>query len=173
MTQIAEWSPVILAVATAAAGAWTDLTRHKIFNKLTIPALFAGLALNLLFGGLKGLLGSLGGIGVGCLTALFWVLGALKAGDVKLFMAVGALGKTRFSAETIVISILVGGFVSLLLMLRNKAGRRSFRNLWNWGKFMVLTKSFQMYRPSEQSSYFCFGGCIAAGALAAALRLCF
>lgn len=173
MTHVVEWSPVILAVATAAAGAWTDFTRHKIFNKLTVPALITGLILNLLLGGSAGMIGSLGGIFAGCLTAVFWLAGALKAGDVKLFMAVGALGKTRFSIETVVISILAGGVIALLLMLKNKDGRRSFGNLWNWGKMIVFTKSFQMYQPDSRSSYFCFGGCIAAGALAAALRLYF
>jgi len=79
-------------VAVLLICAYTDGRGGKIFNKVTFPAMLAGLILNGAFGGTRGLLWALLGLAVG--MAIQWVpfmLGLAKAGDVKLLMAVGAL----------------------------------------------------------------------------------
>lgn len=154
----------MLALAAACAGACMDFKTGKIPNKLVMPCMLAGIVWHLFAGGLPGLVWSLTGIGVGFAMIVLWLLGALKAGDVKLYMAIGALGGWRFGLNTIVCSILTGGIVGLLLMLVRKSGRKSLRGLWNYGVTMLLTRSVQMYQAEDKSSYFCFGGCIAAGA---------
>jgi Flp pilus assembly protein protease CpaA len=85
---------LLLAILTCA---YTDTKTGKILNKITFPAMLAGIILNTAFGvmsgaGLNGLWWSLIGLCVG--MAIQWVpylLSFAKAGDVKLLMAVGAL----------------------------------------------------------------------------------
>ena len=79
-------------VALLLVCAYTDGTRGKIYNKVTFPAMFLGIALNGVFGGAMGLKWALLGWAVG--MGIQWVpfmLGVAKAGDVKFLAAVGAL----------------------------------------------------------------------------------
>lgn len=82
----------IVLVALLVICAYTDATQSKIFNKVTFPAMVAGVLLNYLYGGTTGLLWALLGWAVG--MGIQWIpfmLGFAKAGDVKLLAAVGAL----------------------------------------------------------------------------------
>lgn len=85
------------AVLAAGCGACTDLKYHKIYNKLTMPSILTGMICHLIFGGL---LSSILGILLGFLTILFCGISMLKAGDVKLYMAVGALAGWKFCGYT-------------------------------------------------------------------------
>lgn len=79
-------------VAVLVISAYTDGTQGKIYNKVTFPAMLAGLVLNGIFGGTTGLIWALIGWAVG--MGIQWVpfmVGVAKAGDVKLLAAVGAL----------------------------------------------------------------------------------
>ena len=156
-----------LAVAAACVCACADLRTKKIPNQLTLPAAVAGMVINLIFGGFGGLLTSILGLTAGFACITLWFLGGLKAGDVKLYMAVGALGGWRYAMNAIMYSILIGGGVALVLMLMRKSGRASLKNVWNYCLNMCYVRRFWMYEANGQSSYFCFGGCIAAGAAVA------
>ena len=81
----------IAATAVAAWGGITDLKCRKIYNKLTLPAAAAGIGLNGALAGIWGLKNSLLGLALGTSFMALWLMGTLKAGDVKLYMAVGAL----------------------------------------------------------------------------------
>jgi prepilin peptidase CpaA len=75
----------------------TDWRQGKIFNKVTFPAMLAGILLNGAFGGANGFKWALVGWAVG--MGIQWVpfmLGFAKAGDVKLLAAVGALKGPAF-----------------------------------------------------------------------------
>lgn len=153
------------AVAVAAAASFTDLKTRKIPNKLTFSAMLAGLACNLVLFGFKGLTGSLLGILMGFAAFIFFAIGALKAGDVKLYMAIGAFTGWRFCGYAIVYSILVGGVASFIFMLLRKSGRTALKNLKNYFVNMFYTRRFYMYQPQESSSYFSFGCCILVGVI--------
>lgn len=158
----------IAAVCVALAGAAMDLKTHKIPNKLTAPCILVGLLLRTITGGISGLGTALTGTAMGSLFIFLWLLGGLKAGDVKLYMAVGALGGWRYCLNTEVYSILFGGAGAVIHMLIRENGIRSLKRVWLYMMNMLMSRSFYMYE-GEESSYFCFGCFIAAGALAAAL----
>ena len=155
----------LLAVLIACTSAAIDYKTHKIPNKITVNAVFAGVILNFFLSGFDGLLQSFLGALIGFSFILLWILGALKAGDVKLYMALGALGGWRFGLNTMIYSLIIGGVAAFFVMVTQKNGRKSFRNLWNYGVNLFLTRKFHTYEGDE-SAYFCFGGCIAAGAFA-------
>lgn len=166
----AEFSDMLLylaAVLAAGFGGYTDLKNHKIYNKLTMPAILCGLVCNLMLGGLNGLLGSLLGILSGAMFAVLWLMGMLKAGDIKLYMAVGALAGWRFCGYTMIFSVLIGGAAAALLMVIRKTGRLSFNRLKEYLRNLLYIKQFYTYQPDEQSAYFSFGCCIFIGTLAA------
>lgn len=96
----------------------TDLWRRKIYNWITFPAMFCGMAWMTWHSGLHGLGASLAGIlvALGCF-GLFMGLRWLGAGDVKLLMAFGAWGGARYSAEVALFSIILGGMLTLLVMV--------------------------------------------------------
>lgn len=153
-----------IAVILACVGGGVDLKIHKIPNKLTVPGMLSGIVLNCVLGGIGSGVNSLAGIGVGFLAFVLFAIGGLKAGDVKLYMAVGAFGGWRFSLETMITSILIGGLAAFLVMLMRKSGWKAFNNLWTYLINMIYIRKFYMYQAENESSYFSFGCCIALGA---------
>lgn len=157
----------LAAVLAAGIGAYTDLKDHKIYNKLTMPSILLGMVCHLLTGGLRGLAGSLLGILAGLVFAVFWILGMLKAGDVKLYMVVGAIAGWRFCGYTMVFSVLIGGIAAFFFMVARKTWRVSWKRLREYLFCLWVTRRFVPYEPEEESAYFSFGACIFAGTLAA------
>jgi prepilin peptidase CpaA len=117
-------------VALTLLAAWTDLRERKIPNWLTVPGLFAGVALNSYFAGWHGTKISLEGAGLG-LAVLFplVLLRALGAGDWKLMGAVGAfLGPVLFPF-VLVASIFVAGAMAVVEMIRTHRVMETLRNV--------------------------------------------
>jgi len=96
----------------------TDIVWGKIYNWLTIPTALVGLIYAASVHGWHGLFDSLGGVGLGLLLFgwIFYV-GWMGGGDVKLLMALGALGGYRYVAEVALLSILIGGCISVGILL--------------------------------------------------------
>jgi prepilin peptidase CpaA len=96
----------------------TDLFKGRIYNWLTVSAMILGLILGFVASGWMGILQALVGIGIGLLLYgwIFW-LGFMGAGDVKLLMALGALGGIHYVEEVALLGILCGGVMSVLVLL--------------------------------------------------------
>lgn len=161
---------IIASVVACLAGV-VDLKTHKIHNKLTITATLAGIILQIIVSGLPGVGNSILGLIIGGVTILFWFLNILKAGDTKLYMAIGAIGGWRFSIYTIIISTLVGGLAATVLLLLRKQGRQTIKHMWMFFLNCLYTKKILKYEPVSEDSYFSYGCCIGAGAVISALLL--
>src|SRR5689334_7912576 len=90
-----------------------DVRYRRIPNVFVLATLVSGLLINLLAGGLHGLWASLGG----CLMAfglmlVLHVFGAMGAGDVKLFAAVGSVVGTALVPWTFLVVLLTGGVLA-------------------------------------------------------------
>jgi len=120
---------VILALALAAASL-TDVAHRKIPNVITYPLALFGLIYNIVMAGMSGLLFSLSGILVGGgILLLFYALGGMGAGDVKLMAAVGSILGPLGVFQAFLYSALVGGLYALVVLYRHGALRDSFRRL--------------------------------------------
>jgi prepilin peptidase CpaA len=107
---IAWWPTVaVLGVAT-----FTDIRSRRIPNWLVLPFFGIGVVVSIWFHGWQGLGRSLAGAGLGLLLyGIFFLLGGMGAGDVKLCAAIGAwIGPSQLIIA-LVLTSLVGGVMAL------------------------------------------------------------
>jgi len=117
-------------LAIALAGAVWDVRTYRIPNKLTYPAMVAGLAAHLAIEGWRGLLQGPGGLlaGGGIFLALY-LLRTLGAGDVKLMAAVGAWVGLTSVVQAALYSAIVGGVCALAVALYRGRFRQTMANV--------------------------------------------
>ncbi|MHA0857197.1 A24 family peptidase [Paenibacillus sp. CMAA1364] len=96
----------------------TDIQSMKIPNKLTIPAIFCGITFHLIASGWSGAWFAGKGVAAGfsILFVMYW-MGAVGAGDVKLFGGIGAWTGVLFTIQTLLYSILFAGLIGLMILL--------------------------------------------------------
>lgn len=109
-----------LLVPLAAVIIYYDVRYRRIPNAFVLGTLLSGLTLNLALGGLSGGLNSIGG----CLFAfvlmfMLHVFGAMGAGDVKLFAAIGSVIGAELVLPTFVVVVLTGGVLAMVSILRS------------------------------------------------------
>jgi prepilin peptidase CpaA len=118
-------SPVVmkllLLIPLAVNVIYYDVRFRRIPNKLVLVALFAGLAINIAFGGASGALSSLGGFAVAFVPMfLMHIFGAMGAGDVKLFAAIGAVVGLSLVPWTFVVVVMLGAVLAIYSMIRSR-----------------------------------------------------
>ena len=97
-----------------------DVRYRRIPNPFVLATLISGLTLNLALGGLQGGLNSIGGCVLAfILMFMLHVFGAMGAGDVKLFAAVGSVLGAQLVLPTFVVVILTGGVLALVSVVRS------------------------------------------------------
>ena len=144
----------------------TDVRFRRIPNWLNVFAAAVGLLLALAGGGLKD---SLVGLAAG-FTAGFtlWMLKTFRAGDAKLFAALGALMGLEWLIRCAVWAFVGGAVLGIgLLLLKGQLISRAKR-VWAYFKNLVLGRSFMPYQPEEGTEReFPFAVAIALGGLLA------
>src|SRR5207245_6336069 len=110
--------PALLAAGVAVSAAITDATQRRIPNRLTYPAMLAGLVLQMALHGWRGLLLSAGGgLLFGGLFILFYLVRAMGAGDVKLAAALGCIIGPAASWQVMFATAVAGGTLAILVMV--------------------------------------------------------
>jgi prepilin peptidase CpaA len=95
----------------------SDARRSLIPNALTVSAAAVGIVYHLAFDGWAGLLDSTIGLTVGFVMLLIlYMFGALGAGDVKLFAALGAMMGAVFVCQSMMYSLIYAGLIGILLL---------------------------------------------------------
>ena len=159
----------VLLAGLMVAAVYTDLRFVRIPNGLTLGGAALGLLLNLLFGGLGGALSSAEGwlLGAGLLF-VFFALGAMGAGDVKLLAAVGAIEGPAFVFNAFVFMGIAGGAIAILVTLRRRRVRYLAASLATQLQAMIYIGSIVQPKDARSSPLrFPYGLAIAAGSFAA------
>ncbi|MGH7230003.1 MAG: A24 family peptidase [Nitrospiraceae bacterium] len=116
----------------------TDLKSCRIPNWLTVPAMACGLLVHTLFDGQSGLIMSLEGLGLGLgLFLVFYVMGGMGAGDVKLMAAIGSILGPAGVLSVAVMTGLLGGVYAAAAMIANWGLRETVQRV----KTMLLTQT--------------------------------
>jgi prepilin peptidase CpaA len=137
----------ILLMVLILSAAITDFLKKRIYNFQTYPTMMAGLFLGFLFGGWKGGLASAAGLGAGiAILFVFFMVGGLGAGDVKLLGAIGALKGAQFVIWTMFYTGLVGGAVAIAVIVWKGTYRQT------WVNFSILIRHPLMFMRSPDSS---------------------
>src|SRR5215216_3940584 len=144
-----------------------DVRYRRIPNLFVLATLITGFILNLSLFGLSGCLNSLSGcVFAFILMFILHVFGAMGAGDVKLFAAVGSLIGAHLVLPTFLVVLLTGGALALLLMLHTGAVRATMQRVlqilvgllpgWELPRFSV---------PSDRKHTIPYGVAITFGSL--------
>ena len=141
---------IALLIPLAIVIAYYDVRYRRIPNPFVLATLVAGVAINAIFAGLPGVAASIGG----CLLAfilmfMLHIFGAMGAGDVKLFAAIGAVMGSPLVIPTFVVVILTGGVLAVVSMVRSGMVRTTMHRVlqilvgmlpgWQMPKFAVPT----------------------------------
>ena len=108
----------LILIALIGAALYFDLTRKRIPNYLTFPAMVWGLISYTVMEGFSGLWFSLLGLLVG--LAIFFIpfaLGGMGGGDVKLLAAVGALQGWQFVLTAGILTAIAGGVMAVAYLI--------------------------------------------------------
>ena len=99
--------------------AYYDVRYRRIPNAFVLATLAAGIAINAIFAGLPGVAASIGGCALAfVLMFMLHVFGAMGAGDVKLFAAIGAVTGAPLVLPTFIVVILTGGLLAIVSIIR-------------------------------------------------------
>ena len=122
--------PVGVVLCAALTATVTDLRLFKIPNVLTLPLLLTGLLYHWMVAGVDGLSNSvLGGLfGFGILF-IFYLLGGIGGGDVKLMAGVGAWLGMPFVVLVLVVASVAAGIYAAVLIVVNGRVRETWINL--------------------------------------------
>jgi prepilin peptidase CpaA len=111
---------LILLAPLAIFVIYYDVRYRRIPNVLVLATLLAGFSVNTAFGGFHGMLSSLEGFGLAFFPMLLMhIFGALGAGDVKLFGAVGSVIGVALVPLTFVVVVMLGALLAVYTMFRS------------------------------------------------------
>jgi prepilin peptidase CpaA len=151
--------PLLVVAIGVVVSTFTDVTRFKVYNRLTFPIFFGGLAYGLILGGLSGLgfamAGAFTGFGI---LIIPYLMGGLGAGDVKFVMAMGSWIGASALLPAIIIGCLVlfiyygvviarqRGFAGLMMNMQLMMMRMSC-----FGKNLAMTDNFESVQSAANS----------------------
>ena len=150
----------------------TDIRSHRIPNWLTFPAMIAGVGYNVISAGTAGLIFGVGGLLLGMgLLIIFYAMGGMGAGDVKLMGAVGSIIGPQMVIWATVYTALAGGIYAAGLLLfhpRLKDRRMAFAQAL---KNFILFRNFNYNKPIQEQTVpkLCYAVAIASGAIMAVI----
>lgn len=158
---------LVLLLPLTAIITYFDVRYRRIPNLFVLATLVSGLIINFMAAGLSGLWASAGG----CLLAfglmfVLHVFGAMGAGDVKLFAAVGSVLGTAMVPETFLVVLLTGGVLAVYTILRNGTALTTLTRVLQI--FVGLLPGWQMPRfdvPADRRHTLPYGVAITFGSI--------
>jgi prepilin peptidase CpaA len=113
----------------AGIGAVHDLREGRIPNRVTGPAMVAGLMIHWIAGGGHALAdAALAGVIAGSIFLIFFVAGGMGAGDVKLMAAVGCISGLAQLRLIVIATAIAGGAFAIAVSLRHGRLGETLRN---------------------------------------------
>jgi prepilin peptidase CpaA len=157
----------IFLVPLAVLIIYYDVRYRRIPNPFVLATLVTGLILNIGLAGVNGVISSIGG----CILAfimmfMLHVFGAMGAGDVKLFAAIGSVVGAHLVIPTLVVVMLTGGLLALVSILRSGVFGATMHRVLQI--FVGLLPGWEMPRfsiPTDRRLTIPYGAAITLGAI--------
>src|SRR5688572_20245069 len=154
-------------IALAVLIVYYDVRYRRIPNAFLLATLISGLTLNLALGGIYGAISSIGGCVLAfILMFMLHVFGAMGAGDVKLFAAVGSVVGAHLVIPTLVVVVLTGGLFAVVSILRSGVFAATMHRVLQI--FVGLLPGWEMPRfsiPTDRRLTIPYGAAITLGAI--------
>jgi prepilin peptidase CpaA len=147
--------------------AYHDVRYRRIPNPYVLAVLVMGVVLNTSLAGSAGLLASVEGclLGFGLMFILH-VLGAMGAGDVKLFAAVSSVLGIHLVLPAFVIVVFTGGLLAVIVMLRFGTVRTTMMRVFSIMLGLLPGWRMPHYEvPADRSLTIPYGVAISLGSL--------
>ena len=161
---------LLLLAPMAAFIIYYDVRYRRIPNVLVLSLLIGGLLINISFGGFTGALASLEGLALAFLPMfLIHLFGAMGAGDVKLFGAVGSVIGVAMVPLTFLVVVMLGAVLAVYTMLRAGTVFSTLHGVLRI--FVGIMPGWEMPRfaiPSDRKHTIPYGVAIMLGSLIAA-----
>ncbi len=110
--------PAAVVLVAALIAAMTDVWKFKVYNALTLPVMLAGPVYHGVVGGWTALANSALGLLFGfAILLLFYAMGGMGAGDVKLMAAIGAWLGMPLTFYVFLASALAAGVYAVMLLV--------------------------------------------------------
>jgi len=120
----ASFVNLLFLIPLAVFVSYYDVRYRRIPNPVVLATLVGGLMINFALGGLSGALTSLSGCGLAFVVMfILHIFGAMGAGDVKLFAAIGSVTGAQLVLPMFFIVMMTGLVLAVYSMLRAKAVR--------------------------------------------------
>jgi prepilin peptidase CpaA len=156
-----------LLIPLAVLVIYHDVRYRRIPNAFVLATLISGLTLNFVLSGWQGGLSSLGGCVLGfTLMFMLHVFGAMGAGDVKLFAAIGSVIGVQLVLPTFVVVVLTGGLLAVISILRSGVFRTTMHRVLQI--FVGLLPGWEMPKfsvPADRRHTIPYGVAITIGAI--------
>ncbi|OPY16452.1 MAG: Type IV leader peptidase family protein [Syntrophus sp. PtaB.Bin138] len=149
-----------------------DLRQRRIPNALTFPAIAGGIIYWSYFNGLDGFMHGTGGLlmGIGFLI-IFYLMGMMGAGDVKLMGAAGSILGPQGVFIAFLYSAIIGGLYALFVLARSKALKQTA------GRYGLMARGYlgtgqSVHIPPKEGKLppLCYGLAISIGTILSVLR---
>jgi prepilin peptidase CpaA len=130
-----------------------DIRKAKIPNWLTFHSIIIAISYGTVSNGLDGFLFSLGGVTTGLAALIiFYAMGGMGAGDVKLMGAVGGLLGPKWVFMAFILTGLAGGLYAIgLLALKGKL-LETAKRYWIIFKTFIVTRKLIYVPPAGKAA---------------------
>lgn len=149
MDAINNASTMTLLVLTGVAVVM-DFIRMKISNRLILLGLLLAILFQIWKSGIEGLIPCLGNIVFPVVVYyLFYLIGVLGAGDIKLFSVIGGFINFRQFMQCMLVSFLLGAIVSFCKMFFSKTLRSGMISVGQYFRALSMGE-YRRYTPESK-----------------------
>ncbi|MGA1839217.1 MAG: prepilin peptidase [bacterium] len=168
-----EIFPIIFLSVILLIAAIGDLRTRRIPNWLTFSTIIVGIIYHSYRNGSQGFLFSLKGVFLGfAFLMVFYFMGGMGAGDVKLMGGVGGLLGPKGVFTAFLFTALLGGIYSVVLIISQGGFKDIVKRYRMMIKTFILTNRMAYIPPEnrEKKPVLCYGVVIALGTLLTIMR---
>ncbi len=160
------WITIVSGIA-----AYSDYKTQKIKNRLTAGTALAGLLFNFIIPEFSFKSSVLGLIVPFLICLLFYCLKIIRAGDVKLYMAIGAVMGVEWGLWCMAMSLIAGGIIAIFVAIKRHCFISRIKYLFEYFKNIFYFHKITAYMVDDKNSdgYFPFGIAIFAGVIVTAI----